>query len=1039
MDWFQDIGFEQPWYLVLLVLVPFIAILSYKSLAGLGPTRRWVAILFRSIVFAGLVAALAEIHWRETTNRLTVMYVLDLSESIPIEQREAMLTYVKQSVERHRRQSTSDEESDKAGVIIFGASAAIEAAPFAGSLPLADRFEAGVELKTDATNLESALRLAKAAFTEDSAKRIVVVTDGNQNVGDSAVIAQTLASDGIGIDVVPVKLERVSDVAVDRLLVPNDIRNGQKFEARVVINNDTIPTESNPNGEVSGRLVLTQTISQREETIAEQQVTLEPGKNVITFDHELTRSAVVTFAARFVADDPTVDSIVRNNEASSFAQVRGEGRVLLIEDASSPGEFQQLIETLTEAKILVDVKTSDAPFSSAAELLQYDSVILANVARATEDSSANAVAFSDAQIQMLVDNCEELGCGIVMIGGDRAFGAGGWANTDLEKAMPVDFQIKNDKISAVGALAMIMHASEMSQGNFWQVKVGQEALNVLGPMDFCGVVDWSDMTANPRWLWQLPGGIDRVGPNKKRMNALMNRMVPGDMMEFDTPMKLALTGLKACPASMKHMIIISDGDPAPPTQALLNQYIAAKVKISTVAIGTHGPAGSSLLKNIATKTGGKYYEVTDAKALPKIYQREARRVAKPVVKESKQGMNAIDVSSGIRNEIMLGISSQEIPPFYGYVMTTVKKNPLVQQLLIAGDPPDNVDNTTLLATWRYGVGRTVAFSSDAGNNWTTDWYNTGVYKKLFSQMVRYSMRPVTNSANFVVGTDVRDNKAKVVVTALDDNDEFLNFLALSARGIGPDSNGFNLDFSQTAPGRYEAEFDTNSPGNYLFSIFPGEGYERLTSGVNVPYSTEFSDRETNESLIDRIAGMEIRNSKNTGMRSEYLTTRTALEGPLELNPFRPDLVQATAIQPMWPQFLLITAWLFLMDVFIRRVSVNLNVFAWLYQKVRERLVGKEAVDLTSNMERLRSKKSEVSRQLESSRKEMRFEPEVDMAPHRSGTDHLASVLESEREKETEPPAPKVVQNVDPKKDETTHTSRLLDAKRKLRRERDNEK
>ena len=85
-----------------------------------------------------------------------------------------------------------------------------------------------------------------------------------------------------------------------------------------------------------------------------------------------------------------------------------------------------------------------------------------------------------------------------MLGGDASFGAGGWANTELEKAMPVDFQIKNAKVQAVGALVMMMHASEMAQGNYWQKVIGQEALKALGPMDYCGLVHWAQYDRSRR-------------------------------------------------------------------------------------------------------------------------------------------------------------------------------------------------------------------------------------------------------------------------------------------------------------------------------------------------------------------------------------------------------------------------------------------------------------------------------------------------------------------------------------------------------------
>ena len=54
--------------------------------------------------------------------------------------------------------------------------------------------------------------------------------------------------------------------------------------------------------------------------------------------------------------------------------------------------------------------------------------------------------------------------------------------------MPVDFQIKNAKVVPVGALAMIMHASEMPEGNHWQKVIAREAIKALGDQDYCGVL-----------------------------------------------------------------------------------------------------------------------------------------------------------------------------------------------------------------------------------------------------------------------------------------------------------------------------------------------------------------------------------------------------------------------------------------------------------------------------------------------------------------------------------------------------------------------
>src|SRR6185369_1977761 len=96
------IAFDQPWWLLLLVLVPILWIFSFQSLSGLGPFRRLFALFFRTVVFALLVLALAGIQLQKVSDRVTVMYLLDQSESIPKPTREAMLQYVMKDVSAHR-------------------------------------------------------------------------------------------------------------------------------------------------------------------------------------------------------------------------------------------------------------------------------------------------------------------------------------------------------------------------------------------------------------------------------------------------------------------------------------------------------------------------------------------------------------------------------------------------------------------------------------------------------------------------------------------------------------------------------------------------------------------------------------------------------------------------------------------------------------------------------------------------------------------------------------------------------------------------
>ena len=126
-----------------------------------------------------------------------------------------------------------------------------------------------------------------------------------------------------------------------------------------------------------------------------------------------------------------------------------------------------------------------------AELQPYDAVILANVPKE---------AFTDSQHQLFASNCHDMGAGLIMLGGRDSFGAGGWMNTPVEKALPVDMQIKALKVQGIGAMALIMHATEMAEGNYWQKVVAKSAINSLSNFDYVGLLHFEGSEA---WLFPM--------------------------------------------------------------------------------------------------------------------------------------------------------------------------------------------------------------------------------------------------------------------------------------------------------------------------------------------------------------------------------------------------------------------------------------------------------------------------------------------------------------------------------------------------------
>ncbi len=169
--------------------------------------------------------------------------------------------------------------------------------------------------------------------------------------------------------------------------------------------------------------------------------------------------------------------------------------------------------------------------------------------------------------------------------------------------------MKATKVTDKGALALIMHACEMPEGNFWQKKVAQLAIKQLSSEDECGLLFWNGQAA---WGFKLQAVGDR-----SMMNARIDRMVPGDMPDFSGTMQMAFDALTRSDARNKHCIVISDGDPAPPDDKLLGMFKQAKISITTVAIAAHGAFEEKVMNQIAAVTGA----ATTASPAPKLSPR----------------------------------------------------------------------------------------------------------------------------------------------------------------------------------------------------------------------------------------------------------------------------------------------------------------------------------------------------------------------------------------------------------------------------------
>jgi Mg-chelatase subunit ChlD len=990
------LSFLDPWFLALLAAIPVILILSFNSLSGLGTTRRILAIVLRGAVLAVMVLALAQMQENRTSEKLTVVYLLDQSLSIPEEQRRMMADFVSESVARNR----DANREDRAAVIAFAKDAVLEYPPIDANIRLAHKLES--PLDTTHTNLAAAMKLAAATLPADSASRVVIVTDGNQNLGDAMEEARLLAEKGTGIDVVPIRYEARPEVAVEKVTVPPEVHAGQPFDVRVVVDN----RGGNAERPVKGKLHIFRKTRDREDEIATESVELAAGKRFFSMQQKIDFTDSITFSARFVPDDETGDHLRQNNEASGFTQVRGKGQILLIEDSTSPGDFELLVDRLRRQELQVTVTNTDEMFTSLGQLQPFDTVILANVPRE---------AFSTKQIEILVANTQQMGAGLIVLGGPNSFGAGGWAETKLEEALPVYCQVKNPRIRPVGALALVIDRSRSMNGEKIEmaVRAAKASVDMVADRDYIAVTafDSSGYVIVP---------LVKKGESqtiKKRID----RLSADGGTNMEPAIRMAAKELgKANEAAIKHMVVLTDGRTEGANyQQLIQGLRRSGITVSTVGVG--GDADLQLLSSLAGIGGGRFYHAKSARILPKIFQTEARVVSRPLIYERKSGLQP---QIKFPHEILKGIDGPP-PPVTGYVLTSRKESPLVEVALLNPLPAEE-ENRTLLASWTYGLGKVVAFTSDAGQRWGTDWTNWPNYDKFFSQMVRWSMRPSGDNGKYSITTDVRNGRVHLVVNALDKDDEFLNNLQPGGNIVGPDMKPRDLRLRQTAPGRYVGEFDAPDAGNYFLMLAMAPGGSQVLAGVNVPYSSEFLDRDSNDGLLAALAEMTPTDGEQ-GMLIEG-HGYTPVVNLASANVFRHNLRKATSSQDIWPQLLMLASCLFLCDIFIRRVQLDLSVVPATLGRVRDRLLRRKVPVVVETMARLRSRKAAVSDSIETRRAMVRFEPSPDAAAPEP-VENLSPQIAVEAA-ESRPESAPVLS--DPGADTESYTSRLLKAKRELR-------
>ena len=858
----SPLTFDRPW---LLLLIPFVLAafwwLGRRSYAGLNPGTARLALGVRCLLATLLLCAIAGIHTVQRSDKLATIFLLDVSRSIRPDQQAAGREYVTKALGGKRT-------GDQGGVIEFGRTATVDEAP---SETMQSLEQGKASVAGDATNLADALRLAQSSFPTGVGRKIVVLSDGNENIGEAESEIDGLRTAGVRVDIAPTALGQeqngtpVGEAMVDDVTLPTHARQDAPFNLKVVVSS-TVPQ--------TGSLTLTRD----GQPLGTQAVQLKAGKNAFTFPQKVHEAGFHKYDAVLTAPN---DMVAENNHGFGYVAIQGRPRVLYITDKmdSSLGTIKN---ALAAQQIDMNIQTPGGIPASVAALTSYDAVVLSDVP---------AEEVGPAQMSALEAATKEFGVGLGMIGGPNSYAAGQYAGTPIEEALPVKMDIKDKKRFPTVAVALVIEDLEEPGNVNMSIEAAKATVDLLDPQDQIGVED-----CNGTWRIPMQYVTDRA--KIKGMMATLTDM--NDPPMYDPYIMEAARVLGNTNAQIKHIIFLGDGDAISESgqnSASLQKLRGMGVTLSTVATGADAQ-GAQFLASLASIGGGTAYVAEKSEDLPRLLLKDQQSVSKLRIIEEPFLAQPIP-----NDEVIGGIDWGSQPVLLGYNVSAAKAGATVA--LTATDHRDPI-----FAYWRYGLGRSFAFTSDDRPHWAIHWLNWPGYSRFWSQALRWSLRQNTE-ADFQSTLENENGKGHLVVDAFTAGGGFVNQASITANVVAPDLSLKPVTLAQTGPGRYEGTFDADQTGPYLVNVHKGQptpggpAPPSQTVSLVVPYSPEFRTLGPNLPLLTRLA-------ENTGGKIQSDPARI----------FRDAKSWVVGVRDIGPLLLLACALLFLTDIAIRRLIIR---------------------------------------------------------------------------------------------------------------------
>lgn len=734
------------------------------------------------------------------------------------------------------------------------------------------------------TNLSAALGAATALAPEDFVPEVILYSDGTSNLGP----APQAASDSVPVHVVRCPTVGGADANqaetwIERFSAPVSAYEGE------VVGMDLFVHATHPVGELkmdllrNGELVETQTL-----------IFEKPGVRGARFQVPVvaktgTESPLTEWQA-VIHPPKECDLLPQNDAVSAVTRIVPHQKILLVERAESLGEL--LRGVLKKEFIEVETCVPENLPTDAETLNQYGLIILSNipVSRVPEGSLPALESFVSRS-----------GGGLLVIGGDQAFTSGGYRGTPMEKMLPVLCVSDENRPREGLALALVVDRSGSMEGEAIALArdAVKRAIDVLGPQDQVGVHIYGDASQ-----WIAP--IQHLTPeNKARAFQLIDRITAKSGTNMNLALEKAARALTEVSAPRKHVIVMTDGISIPADfMATARKIHDAGITISTIAMGAE--AEPNLLADIARVGQGNAYVCVEPNSMPTIFAVETASAAKIGVVEGRTPVRQISSIPGFLN-----FNFTRVPPLLGYVQTVARP----ESRVIFASESKGAANDPILAWWKFGCGKVVAFTSDMESpQWLQTWRGGWPdFDRFWGRLVAHAIRK-EGMSDFRIETAFHGDWLYAALTvpgtqSLDGSPE----LTLTGESRdGQNGQAESLPLLPVGPGVYGQRIKIEPGRKYDLTLTASVAGEKRTWSATTLQS--FTDEYLPNRQMDAASTLEALSAQTHGSLNPDAASLFPTAKP---GPDSPFVLQTL---PVWRFFLLLAILVWLTELALRRAK-----------------------------------------------------------------------------------------------------------------------